>query len=199
MLAACFPALSLAEHSRIFVPLCGKSRDIAWLMSEGHRVVAVELSELAIQQLFQEMAVDPTTATSNSLKRYSAPNLDVFAGDVFELDRNAIGDVDAVYDRAALVALAAEARCAYAAHIHEITQAAPQLVICLEYDQNKMDGPPFSVDEHEMIDLYGQRYDVSLLSRSLLEGGLKGVTPVQQTAWLLRARNAAPSASAPDA
>ena len=44
--------LSLSKESRIFLPLCGKTLDIGWLLSKGYRVAAAELSELAISQLF---------------------------------------------------------------------------------------------------------------------------------------------------
>jgi thiopurine S-methyltransferase len=55
MLVDKFQVLSLPKNSRVFVPLCGKTRDIAWLLSQGHRVVGVELSKVAIEQLFTDL------------------------------------------------------------------------------------------------------------------------------------------------
>ena len=66
LLVAHFDALSLAPNSRVFVPLCGKTRDIAWLLSKGHRVVGIELSQLAIEQLFTDLG------SSQRLKRGAA-------------------------------------------------------------------------------------------------------------------------------
>ena len=34
-----FPALSVPNSGRVFVPLCGKTLDIGWLLSQGQRVV----------------------------------------------------------------------------------------------------------------------------------------------------------------
>ena len=54
-LAKYIDRLSLQKNSRIFVPLCGKSLDIHWLLDQGFRVVAVELSELAVEELIKTL------------------------------------------------------------------------------------------------------------------------------------------------
>jgi thiopurine S-methyltransferase len=51
LLVNVFKELALAKGSRVFLPLCGKTLDIAWLLSKGYRVAGAELSELAIEQL----------------------------------------------------------------------------------------------------------------------------------------------------
>ena len=45
-----FKRLELDAGARVFVPLCGKTLDIGWLLGRDLRVVGVELSELAVQQ-----------------------------------------------------------------------------------------------------------------------------------------------------
>ena len=42
-----FHELSVARGCRIFVPLCGKTLDISWLLSRDYRVAGAELSQLA--------------------------------------------------------------------------------------------------------------------------------------------------------
>jgi thiopurine S-methyltransferase len=186
-LVAHFLALSLPPSARIFVPLCGKTRDIGWLLSTGHTVVAVELSELAIQQLFDDLGTAPKIANEGPLRRYSAPHLDVFVGDIFDLTRAMTGRVDAVYDRAALVALPTDMRTRYAAHVDRITDHAPQLVICFEYAQTLMDGPPFSIGAGELHRLYGDSYKLDLLETRPLPGGFKGgMLAAAESAWILR-------------
>ena len=49
-----WPSLQLPEASRVLVPLCGKSLDMHWLAAQGHRVLGVELSPLAVTQFFDE-------------------------------------------------------------------------------------------------------------------------------------------------
>ena len=96
------PSTSL---KRIFVPLCGKTRDIGWLLSKGCEVVGAELSEVAIIQLFEELGVEPTVTTTSNGKIYAKDGLTIYVGDIFKLTSSDLGDVTGIYDRAALVAL----------------------------------------------------------------------------------------------
>lgn len=185
LLVAHFSSLSLPARSRIFVPLCGKTLDIHWFMSRGHRIAGAELSQLAIQQLFTDLGVTPSTTGIGKITRYSAPGIDIFHGNIFDLSRSDLGAVDAVYDRAALVALPVPLRTRYAGHLAQITSRVRQLVICLKYDQNLLAGPPFSVDGAEVARLYQLGYDLRLLGSTDIGGGLKGKCPATECVWLL--------------
>lgn len=179
-----FSELSLATGSRIFLPLCGKTLDISWLLSRGVRVAGAELSKLAVEQLFTELGVQPEISRAGETDHYQAENIDIFAGDIFDLSGKEIGPVDAVYDRAALVAFPEKTRQRYAAFMTEITNRAPQLLICYEYDQSVMEGPPFSISDREVDSHYGKVYELKLLEVSDVSGGLKG-TPAKEKVWLL--------------
>src|SRR5262249_2938954 len=159
LLVKYFNELSLAKCSRIFVPLCGKTLDISWLLSKGYPVAGAELSQIAIEQLFMELGMQPEISTVGGVEQWSSNNLDIFVGDIFALSRKMLGPVDAVYDRAALVAFPEEMRKRYTAHLTEITGKAPQLLISYDYDQSKMDGPPFSVSNEEVERHYAGNYD----------------------------------------
>lgn len=186
MLIAHFDALSAPDGGRVFVPLCGKSLDIHWLLSKGYRIVGAELSRNAIEQLFQELGVEPTITEAGQHIRFSADGIDIFVGDIFALSADDVGVVDAIYDRAALVALPEALRQAYAPHVVALTGGAPQLLICFEYDQSQVDGPPFSVNDAECHAHYQDRYDLHLLSRDSLPGGLKGMYEAFESVWLLK-------------
>lgn len=173
--------------SRVFLPLCGKTRDIGWLLARGFRVAGAELSRQAVDQLFQELGIEPAVADDGRLTRCSAGGLDIFVGDFFALTAATLGPVDSVYDRAALVALPAAMRRRYTAHLTQMTDAAPQLLITYEYDQSQMDGPPFSVSGEEIRALYADRFEVTPLAVAEVAGGLKGRCPATEHAWLLRA------------
>ena len=178
-------ALSLAEGSHVFVPLCGKTLDIAWLLAQGYRVIGAELVEKAVEQLFQGLGVEPERSDLGEMKRYSAANLDVFVGDIFSVTEGMLGSVDAVYDRAALVALPAPVRERYTAHLTAITKKAPQLLVTYEYDQRLLKGPPFSVSNEEVERRYGDMYTLSFVESKDVFKGLKGVRPVRQNIWTL--------------
>ena len=185
-LVAHFDKLDLAEGSRVFLPLCGKTRDFAWLLASGYRVVGAELSEIAIQCLFKDLRVEPTISRLDQLSHYSAKNIDIFVGNIFDMSAKLLGIIDAVYDRAALVALPTSMRNAYASHLIQITQAAPQLLITFEYDQRLIDGPPFSINEEEVRHHYAATYQLKPVERKEVAGGLKGKVTSVEAIWLLQ-------------
>ncbi len=180
-----FGALNLETGARVFVPLCGKTRDIGWLLGQGLDVAGVELSEIAIRQLFEELNIVPEVSPAGALTRFSAPGLNVYVGDYFALTAEILGPVDAVYDRAALVALPAGMRTRYAAHLRTLTGIAQQLLLTYEYDQSKMDGPPFSVTADEVRDHYAEAYRVEMLERFDIPGSFKRKVDATEAVWLL--------------
>lgn len=193
-----FGQLSLAPGSRVFLPLCGKTLDIHWLLAQGYTVLGAELSELAVQQLFSELQLTPEisdltplnhTDEPKSLRRYAAANLQIYVGDIFALPANVLGQLDAIYDRAALVALPAPMRVQYANLLQNLQSPTgknvPQLLITLEYDQSISAGPPFSIPEPEITTLYGENYRINALEHLHLPDGLKGKYPVQESVWYL--------------
>lgn len=178
--------LGLAPGARVFLPLCGKSRDIGWLLGQGYRVCGAELSDLAVRDLFADLGVVPQRSERGALTFHTAPGLDIAVGDILDLDQRALGPVDAIYDRAALVALPEGMRGRYAAHLTTITATAPQLLVSFEYDQAAMNGPPFSVDAAQVRRFYGADYYLTLLERAAVQGGLKGRCAADQVIWLLQ-------------
>jgi thiopurine S-methyltransferase len=186
LLVKYFNELSLAKGSRVFVPLCGKTLDIPWLLSNGYRVAGAELSKIAIEHLFSELGMAPKISGVGGIDHYSANNVDIFVGDIFELTSKMLALVDAIYDRAALVAFPDTMRSRYAAHLTEITDKAPQLLICYEYDQRVMEGPPFSISNEEVHQHYSDRYNLTLIASTNVPGGLKGTCAAKENVWLLR-------------
>ncbi len=183
-----FHVLSLTPGARIFLPLCGKTRDIHWLLQMGFRVVGAELSPIAVQQLFDELGITPNISESGALHHYRADHLDIFVGDLFEVTQEKLGPVDAIYDRAALVALPQEIRTRYAAHLVAISQNAPQLLICFEYEQHLQEGPPFSICKEEIHKLYDRNYELHLIEGVDVLGGLKGKCEAKENVWWLEKR-----------
>src|SRR5438552_2359464 len=80
-----FKELSLVKGSRVFLPLCGKTLDIAWLLSNGYRVAGAELSEVAIEQLFMGLDIKPRISGLGKVDHYGAKNLDIYVGNIFDL------------------------------------------------------------------------------------------------------------------
>jgi len=177
--------LELSSGSRIFLPLCGKTRDIAWLLSEGYTIVGVELSELAIEALFEDLKLTPNKVKTDDFIIYNAKNITIYTGDFFKLSTELLGDVDAVFDRAALVALPDDLRISYAQHIVKITQYTPQLLVTFQYDQSLMSGPPFSISSQHLKSLYQSSFAIKSIETVALEGGFRGKISATESAWLL--------------
>jgi len=188
LLMAHVDKLKLLTGSRIFIPLCGKTRDIAWLLSCDYKIVGAELSEVAIQELFAELGVEPEVTKEGAFTVYRALDIDIFVGDIFNVTADVLGHVDAVYDRAALVALNESLRSRYAEHLIEVTHSAAQLLITYEYDQTVIPGPPFSVNETLVHQYYDPMYELTFVERQDIEGGLKGKVASTETVWLLQKR-----------
>ena len=161
-----WPRLGLPATSRIFVPLCGKSRDLLWLRAQGHRVLGVEVSPLAVQDFFEENRLTPQVTRREPFEVWEADGLTLVCGNFFALTQEWLKDVHAVFDRASLIALPPEMRIRYATHMADILPPeARVLLITMEYPAHGMQGPPFSVDEHEVRTLYEKHFQVTSLLR----------------------------------
>jgi len=183
-----FPSLNIPPGGRVLVPLCGKSLDLGWLLSHGYAVAGAELSELAVTQLFAELGMEARISKVGKHRLFCGEKIDIFVGDLFDLSREILGPVGAVYDRAALVALPKAMRERYTAHLKTITALAPQLVIGYEYDQTAVEGPPFSVTADELHRYYSDSYSLTPLARVEVPGGLKGKCPATEHIWRLNKR-----------
>jgi thiopurine S-methyltransferase len=94
--------------------------------------------------------------------------------------------VDAIYDRAALVALPLEMRKQYTKHLMQITDIAPQFLISYVYDQSAIDGPPFSISKEEVNQHYAESYNLNHIASTDVVGGMKGKCAAIENVWLLK-------------
>lgn len=157
--------LSIPEGARVLVPLCGKSKDMLWLLSMGYQVVGVELSPLAVEAFFADNGLQPITRRQGAFWVSEIPGLQLFCGDFFALQATDIGEINAVYDRAALVALPPDMRMDYAMQLLAVLMPAAEiLLIAFDYPQHEMPGPPFSVQADEIESLYRRWCSVELLN-----------------------------------
>ena len=158
-----WPDLGLHAGSRVFVPLCGKSLDMLWLAEQGHDVIGVEISPIAVRAFFDENSLQPEVSQAGAFEIWSVDQITILLGDYFELQPAQLGEVEAVYDRASLIALPEEMREDYVEHLNALCPAMPRLLITLDYDQARMDGPPFAVSQEEVRELYHDRSSLVML------------------------------------
>ncbi len=185
------PPAEKRSEFRVFVPLCGKSKDLWWLQQSGYDSVGVECSELAVEQFFAEQQLNYSKMSMNSHVSYKTDKLEILLGDFFTLQADDIGSITDIFDRASLIALPVDMRRAYANKITEIQNPGTRtLLITLTYAENEMDGPPFSVTEEEVSELYSDNFRIEKLAvKNILEDepGFKqrGLTALTETAYKL--------------
>ena len=203
MLMQHFDRLAVPKQGRVFVPLCGKSIDMLWLLSQGYHVVGVELSALAVTQFFAEHKLCATITphpTQPNLTKYQADwqeqTITIWVGDFFDLSSHDIGPIDAIYDRGALVALPdhppERLRWQYTQRLGTLTCGAPQLLLAFSYDENGITDkafPPFLVTKEALDDYYATLYDIQLIAKEKAEYVSTRGDSGYRLAYLLQAKN----------
>ena len=180
--------------SVIFVPFCGKSKDILWLRDQGYQVIGVELSPLAVEAFFIENELSAKTFQQDRFKVFETEGIRIYCGDFFDLTANDLFGVNAVYDRASLVALPPEMRTEYTVKLYQLLQTGTQmLLVAFEYFQHEMQGPPFSIHESEVSVLYENWCEVKLLySEDIYDQEPhfreKGLSRIQEQVYALSVR-----------
>jgi thiopurine S-methyltransferase len=185
--------LDAAKGARVLVPLCGKSLDMVWLANQGFKVVGAELSEVAVEAFFAENKLNPQIKTVDSFSVRNARAFELWCGDFFALKRADV-NCTAAYDRAALVAMPPEMQPRYAAKMAELMPADGQvLLVGLDYNQQEMQGPPFSIPQARVRELFEKWFDVTVLDA---RNGLtksehlakRGITRLEEATYHLRRR-----------
>jgi thiopurine S-methyltransferase len=178
---------NLTATSKVFVPLCGKTIDIGYLLKQGFRITGCELSEIAVKALFADLNINPIITRHHDFTIYSTIDnkIKVFVGDIFDLKVSDIGNIDLTYDRAALVALPPALQLKYANHLISITKNAPQLLISLSFDPKIINSPPFSISNENIIKYFSKHYSLEILEQDFQLKGLKGKYEVTEICWSL--------------
>jgi thiopurine S-methyltransferase len=186
--------LNATKHCRVLVPLCGKTRDMLWLCGQGHHVLGVEISSLAVRDFFTENSLNPKIVQQDNFCRWEADGLVILQGDFFNINRDQVRDIGFVFDRASLVALPVELRQQYVQHLKSILpDNVKTLLVTFDYEQKEMNGPPFSVSENEIRDLYQDDHEIILLCKEDVldkypQLQAQGLKRLQEKIYLLKPR-----------
>ena len=156
--------LGLSSGESIFVPLCGKSNDMLFLLENDINVIGVELSNIAIEQFFLENHLDYLVSDVDKFTLYEGNGIKLYCGDFFDLKIKHLENVRAIYDRASLIALNEGLRQKYAKHLSDIIEFdARILLLTLNYPQHQRSGPPFAVSKEEVKQLFNGSFDIQEL------------------------------------
>jgi thiopurine S-methyltransferase len=187
------PAVELRHKLNVFVPLCGKTKDMLWLSQNGYKVFGIECSERAVKDFFEENALNYKHAEKDQHALYQSQDLpaviEVLQGDFFKLQPADMAGITDIYDRASLIALPTEMRERYAKKMVELQQPGIRtLLVTLTYDQSEMNGPPFSVSEEDVHKLYADNFSIQKLCfKDIIEDEPKmqqrGLTSLVETVY----------------
>jgi len=199
-------AARLQPARSVYVPLCGKSLDLLWLAEHVAPVVGTEFVGAAIEAFFQENGDRPSTSEAPPFRVHRGaqiPSVALFEGDAFALTPAIVsaalggpGTVDAVYDRAALVALDPPTRERYVdALVGLCAVGAKILLVVFDYDGSKLDGPPWAVGPEEVVRLFSPFATIELLEERPEPVGARyrqaGVSEIWERAYLISLHSAA--------
>lgn len=191
-LRAYWQKLALDPAARVFVPLCGKSSDMVWLAHQGHHVVGAELSPIAIDAFFSNVDLVPDVTEHGALTLKSAGPYTIWQGDIFDISPQAIAPIDVIYDRAAVVALPGDIQNQYARFLGRCAPPGSKVfLISLSYDQQEMEGPPFSTPQTRVTQLFADEFTIEEIAHNpdALEDSenlkTRGLTHLTETLYIL--------------
>ncbi|KAG7352901.1 thiopurine S-methyltransferase [Nitzschia inconspicua] len=152
----------IKRAKRVFVPLCGKTVDLAYLTDLADEVVGVEGIRMALEQFAEEQAqlnVSLETTTKDGFEKFQGDKITLLKGDYFELDATKTDGVfDFIFDRASMVAIDPKLRESYVEVLGSLlAPGGTILLVVLERqgsDEAMKQGPPFTIPEVTVRELY---------------------------------------------
>ena len=175
----------------IFVPLCGKTKDMLWLAEKGFNVIGVEISEKAIISFFSENNIEYSTKEESNIRCFYSKNITIYKADIFDLEPRHMKNSDCFYDRAALIALPKNTRNNYVQQIKALTgNSSIGLLVSIEYLPTQSDFPPFCIKQEEITDLFSANFTVEkLMEQDILDASPKaierGLTEIKEVVYSL--------------
>ncbi len=138
-----------------------------WFVDNGYRVFGNEISEIACHDFYRENNLPYQAQDRAPFIQFSGERIELWCGDFFDLKPIDLLGIRLVYDRAALIALPDSMRGDYALHLSSLLQSGTQIfLISMDYDESKMEAPPFSVPEADVRELFENHFVVEIIAQS---------------------------------
>ncbi len=154
------------SDASVLVTWCGKSLDLPWLCAQGYNSVGVELSEIAVKQLFENDSIPYVTSEEQKFITYTATDrkLKVFVGNFYCLTPEIAGKFDSVWDINALGAAEPKDREAYRSVLISLLKPGGRILLSnYEYNDEGRNKAPYSLSIKQIKYLFGDFFDVQFL------------------------------------
>jgi len=130
----------------------------------------IDISLDACERFFKENQIPYKQTKKGKFHILKSEKITLLVGDFFDLDKSILGRIDAIYDRAALIALPLPTQKRYAEKMISLLDLNTQMMLMTcEYDPKEIQGPPFPVPQKEVRALFGKRFAISLLYEGPVE------------------------------
>ncbi|CAL8110762.1 unnamed protein product [Orchesella dallaii] len=160
-----------SKAKKFFVPLCGKTKDIPFLLKLGFEVFAVEAIDSVVQELINENNLELTFDEKRSIYHDKDEQLKIYCGDLFKCPIEEYGPFDCIWDRASFIALDYSFRPSYIDMMKRSVGYGSEngvhnfryLLQSVTYDKSNFAGPPRCVDAADIKEFFGLWADVTVL------------------------------------
>ena len=212
------PSEDVDKQDRVLVPLCGKTVDMVYFADQKISVIGLEAIPRAIQEFAEEIVKSPQEPGSFRLHKDAQHNwkpngngyVGIVEGDALEFKVDEKGPVDAIWDRAALIALRPEDRDAYVLMLHDSLKPGGRVLLSVvEHDMvmvpevqpptgtSEPYGPPYSITKEYVSSLFS-KFNFNLLQELERQDLIaeeprwqgKGATKFEQVCYLLEKKMA---------
>lgn len=189
LLSQYWQTLNPKPEDKVLVPLCGKSEDLIYLAERHQSVTGVELSQVAVRAFFAEHLYTPQEIILNNQHTlYEFDELSIYTGDFFTAP---LDNYELIYDRAALIALPQALRSQYAQRLQSVLKPGGKiLLISLDYPQEQLQGPPYSVPQAEIEELFAGM-KITRLHQDIADQNHRriqqGLSHFHEEVWLIEA------------
>lgn len=184
------------KPGRTIVPLCGKSLDMIHLWQEGHYIVGIEQNPIPCEAFFKENNIRFEKKVVGDFTIYSSHRLEIWCGDVFQTPPQVWKGMTGIYDRAGVVGFPVEMQKQYMKFLNDRMKENKKtfdamLLITVDFDDEKIEGPPFSISDKSVKKLFPKSVKIEKIS-STLDPSISGRAPkfssvhVQEKVFLIK-------------
>lgn len=172
------------ENMRVFVPLCGKSPDMKWLLEDvGCEIIGLECSEHAITGFFEENEIEYEVTVAPGFPNFHLfkgknSKIRVFQGDYFQFSAEAAGGTfDAIWDSASLNTIDLSLRKPYVEVIKSLMTKDTKYMLSAMYfgDLRTWKDNPFDITDDSMQEMFGEHFGWRKLDEDKSEWGLERI------------------------